>query len=1037
MAENKELIPKSELETLEKYNVALNKTTNELIALLPQFKAVSDELEKMPAHWKDMLNLINKQTAAEEKYKKVLSEKEKIEKKIADKEKELNALNSEQAKELERVNQQLIKQRQELRQEARESIAVAGSVEQLRATYNRLYTIWAQMDKAHPDFEKVGNEVRRLKTELDAAEQSTGDFRRNVGNYASGFSPLTYQIQQVARELPSLTMSTQQFFLAISNNLPMLVDEMNRVRAANKAMNEQGEKTVPVWKQMIKGILSWQTFLVVGITLLTAYGKEIGEFVKGLFAGGKASLSFSDAIKSANKALDTGDLGSQITNINKLSKAWAGLGDDAAAKKKFLVEYRDEIDQTGIAVNDINDAENLFVTNTDAYIAAIKLRAKAKAGEKLASEQYEKAVQAEIDNEAKLESLYARRQRMYDTIANYVKHAETLPADEAKSYLEMTDNFRNIIKDIDYNISLVKGEIESLNNAGDMYLGVAAKMSEAERQILNNANLNQNDDDAAIAEQEALKRLLELRSQAYEAERKATEDLNIFNIEQSAAANEAIIKDTEAGMDARLAALNRFVAAQKKSIEEAAEYQIDDVMRPYLEEGMNEEEARKLSAVRIQAIVAKKEAELTKITKEGAEIRNDIIQDEADRQIGEISKAAEKKAQAINEAEQEAVEYEFRRYQAGEISYEQFQQEKTKIAKEYELNRLQAVINTLEEQLTVEGLTEEEIADIKMALAKAVFNYDKYLSDQEIKMIEDRAKKEEAIEKQLADKKKELLRSVFDLAMTLRQARTESQLKELEEESERNEEHSEAEQERIDRLYEAGAISKEDADARKALVDQQEQDREKELEAQRAEIQKRQAQFEKAMSIAQIAKTLAEAIFEIKAQAAILAANPLTAALAAAALAQIPILVANAAVQTAMVLATPIPEYAEGTQDHRGGLAIVGDGGRPELVYANGAYWKTPSIPTLVNLPEHAQVFPDYEKVIASAEPPVLGRIPKDERIVVMNDGEAVRLLRQNAETLEKLVHTQEQLVASYNAERKEQRYRDFKAKAASKYSKK
>ena len=72
------------------------------------------------------------------------------------------------------------------------------------------------------------------------------------------------------------------------------------------------------------------------------------------------------------------------------------------------------------------------------------------------------------------------------------------------------------------------------------------------------------------------------------------------------------------------------------------------------------------------------------------------------------------------------------------------------------------------------------------------------------------------------------------------------------------------------------------------------------------------------------------------------------------------------AIQIATILATPIPSYVEGTKDsagHRGGTALVGDGGKHEVIMYSGKAWITPDTPTLVDIPKGAQVFPDVDKV--------------------------------------------------------------------------
>lgn len=106
---------------------------------------------------------------------------------------------------------------------------------------------------------------------------------------------LKMQFSQVARELPSLAMGPQMFILAISNNLPYLADAIKDVRMQNELLSKSGQKATPVWKQLLSAAGSWQTMLVIGITLLTVYGREITEWVKGLFKAKDATLELLTA----------------------------------------------------------------------------------------------------------------------------------------------------------------------------------------------------------------------------------------------------------------------------------------------------------------------------------------------------------------------------------------------------------------------------------------------------------------------------------------------------------------------------------------------------------------------------------------------------------------------------------------------------------------------------------------------------------------------------------------------------------------------
>ena len=142
---------------------------------------------------------------------------------------------------------------------------------------------------------------------LDA---SIGNHQRNVGNYASTWNGLSFNLQQVARELPSLAVGMSTFMLAISNNVPMLADEIKKASAEYKAFQAAVKsgatdipKVAPVWKQLASSIFSWQTALVVGITLLTVYWKDIANFTKGLFGANQAQQALNESMTDFNSIL--------------------------------------------------------------------------------------------------------------------------------------------------------------------------------------------------------------------------------------------------------------------------------------------------------------------------------------------------------------------------------------------------------------------------------------------------------------------------------------------------------------------------------------------------------------------------------------------------------------------------------------------------------------------------------------------------------------------------------------------------------------
>lgn len=184
----------------------------------------------------------------------------------------------------------------ELQNSIKVNTLAEGSLAGLRAELSKLNAQYDNLSRA----DREGNigkglqeNINKVTKEIKDAEFATQRFYRNVGNYPN---QLGFSVQQIARELPSLTMGANQFFLAISNNLPILADNIKLARQEYAEAIAQGQQATPVWKQLLSSIVSWQTLLTVGITLLTVYGKDIVEFVGGLF---KQKEAFDASAKAA------------------------------------------------------------------------------------------------------------------------------------------------------------------------------------------------------------------------------------------------------------------------------------------------------------------------------------------------------------------------------------------------------------------------------------------------------------------------------------------------------------------------------------------------------------------------------------------------------------------------------------------------------------------------------------------------------------------------------------------------------------------
>jgi hypothetical protein len=248
------------------------------------------------------------------------------------------------------------------------------------------------------EYREMTKRVAELQDKLKQMDAEVGTFSRNVGNYSSAFDGLQGSLAQVTRELPVLTMGADRFFQAISNNLPILYDSIRAYR--NLSAEQRGG--VGIMGALTKALFSWNTVITVGITLLTAYGDDIIKWVQKLFSAEKQIDHAKEAIQAFNKEIEKNGLGigDDIVKVKKLQRAWGELGDNLDAKKRFIEDNKRALDELGIAINNVKDAEFFFIGQTDDYIAALRDRAKAEAAMKAAGKYYEKAAlaQAEADS---------------------------------------------------------------------------------------------------------------------------------------------------------------------------------------------------------------------------------------------------------------------------------------------------------------------------------------------------------------------------------------------------------------------------------------------------------------------------------------------------------------------------------------------------------------------------------------------------------------------------------------------------------------
>lgn len=173
-------------------------------------------------------------------------------------------------------------------------------LKQLERQYRQLQKQGLAGDRELADIQALKGVIGGLKDEIkayEAAKRQAGETPLVAHDPAPKLNQVRMTMAQIARELPSLAMGPQMFFLAISNNIPMFTDAVSNARKEYELMTAAGKKATPVWKQVAASLFSPQTALAALITLTVVYGKEIGEWIKGLFGGKNAMDELRESMR--------------------------------------------------------------------------------------------------------------------------------------------------------------------------------------------------------------------------------------------------------------------------------------------------------------------------------------------------------------------------------------------------------------------------------------------------------------------------------------------------------------------------------------------------------------------------------------------------------------------------------------------------------------------------------------------------------------------------------------------------------------------
>lgn len=771
------------------------------------------------------------------------------------KEKEKLAKSQEKAnKELEKANnayQQLNKQYQAAANNSKRRGA------ELLNEANGNSKLYQQLIATDKEYQENTKDALKYYQQLDLLENSVGQAQRRVGQYERA----QFSLNQVLREAPAFVNSVQTGFMAISNNLPILVDEFKRLK-------ESTGSSFSALKVFLGGLFSFQTAMMIGITLVTAYGKEIGQFFGQIFKGKDQINQLAETQKTLNKAFEDSSLKDAVKNVSELTENVRLAKEGLIDKDRVVNQYNETMGKTTGKVKSLDEVEQQLVKNGPAYIQMMLFKAAANLALEDASK---KALEAELNRQKKNEEFSSA----LDNAGSGLGSVPDAPGD-----LEAEIDKRAALK----RAKRKKKAIDDAQSEADTYKAIAENFMKQAAEISKNFKFDFFQGDFMGDNPKKDKKLEDFKKW-----------LADFYLEYQQAIKEL------------LAIGEQF----DKMITEQNQKRIDDALKT-----------------------------MGDALKKGS----DQIELQRNKELLSLE------------------EY----YATGQMSEEKYKQRKLEINDVYDTKLLEQEVDYYEKLIAFlkqEGMdvtdAEAKLYATRLKMQEAFNKKRDELLDEQNKSDRDKAKEhgkeiEKAGQETLKTFKQlreQLINELRSSMAALVSGYFERQKNQLQDQIDKNEELKKAE---IDRIN-ASSDTEEKKAARIAIVNAKADAQKVQLEQRQRRADEQKARFERMFALAQIGQNTAM-------EATKYSGNPLKVAM----------IIAIGVAQAARVLATPIPKYRFGTEYHKGGPAIVGDGGVPEVVtIPDNTSYTTPDKPTLTYLPKGAKVTPSVDEYLAKMPVPL------------------------------------------------------------------
>jgi hypothetical protein len=916
---------------------------------------------------------------------------------------------------------------------AKEMLSDEGSVNQMRAQLNSLVATYDKLnatERATPFGQQLKKEIDTIEPKVKELEASVGRFQRNVGNYPkNSYAGLQAELAELTKKFNLLTAAEQR-----GNAGAVLTAEMEAVK---KKLADFGTGTNVIVNAASKGfgVIRQLAYILPGIGIAGIFGvitDGLAAIVTKLFETTEAFNAVKEAHRDYINVVQEGQKNSEkeIINLQILEKVATDvtkpMGVRLNAVKDLQTEYpsylgnlsqeailsgqaAEEIDKLSTALFQkayaeaaANKAAELGIKNLDLQgKASFLYQEQQKELANIAKEQKENnsavlANGAYIQNGndglvmaqqhlAQINDLLEKNrkeqifnnveiQRYIDEGAKFAGVVQDLT--KGGNYAGATEKFKSYLAALikaqeDGNKMLLEDEIKFRQSVADSdafayeeRIRQAKKASELRKQLIND---NKSDELAQNRAQEA-----EALSSYSDAVTKANANAKLSAADRNKILADAAIERNiaEAAFEQQRAniVLKADIAIKNEEVSTLAE----------LGKLKKDEHAKQLAE---DAEAQRKFQELADKERETPASKEKALQGLAEFNISLIQGAADSAARATALAYTKEQTELTKRYNEGKISKEKFEKAKRDLEIKYSKESLTAAIAAAEAELKLLRPGSKAFDELKQKIADAQLA----LQNLNTKTAENKIKDLANTLDTVAEVTRNLTAAMSDIN-NIGYDNQKAALEELEAQQEKNYEKE------VTNINNSTLSEQQKADTLKILEAERQAQKDANDRKQRA-ADNAKAKFDKEMAIMNIIVQTAVAVVK-----ALATAGPFAIPLAIS-------IGALGAAELVAAVATKIPQYATGTDDHKGGLAVVGEGKNKELVQMPGGESFIADKPMMLDLPAHTKVIPlqptDINAMMnRSMMAQTAALMPKEKK-----EDSAMLLMAQNASLNKQLIN--------------------------------